>query len=398
MRRISANNILRFLVCGAMVAGATVARADTPVTSYAGPDPRVASSYGTPPVSNGSVPGGDARAAQQRALYNYAQGQQPGQQQQGQLPQNTQDPPRTAEIRGNAGDINDPNSPAYKANLLATKAEKERAAAKGFLKTDDVTGEPAPPPELETLQYVNQTLGGRDPLDTGDDLVSKSVSVDLRKEAQKEAALSYGARGGLAKRSYAIMENIRGFEPALDRVFNFRALLVKAPSGLLIEPPIVSQATDAIFITDGGAEAAVANAVYEINKRAKIVSAPRDWRQYLIQSWGDVPPPPRILWPKTAEEQRDWNRWVEQGWQAGTEQAEQIFESNVNRVQADYKGMVRYRVLLAQGMISAPYAMHEDRGVTGDDNQMRVGDSALRITGPSKFLTTKADLWKPADR
>jgi defect-in-organelle-trafficking protein DotC len=54
-------------------------------------------------------------------------------------------------------------------------------------------------------------------------------------------------------------------------------------------------------------------------------------------------------------------------------------------------------MLLAQGMISEPYAMHEDRGVTGDNNQMRVGDSALRITGPSKFLT-KAELWKPADR
>ena len=53
--------------------------------------------------------------------------------------------------------------------------------------------------------------------------------------------------------------------------------------------------------------------------------------------------------------------------------------------------------LLAQGKISAPYAMHEDRGVTGGKNLMRVGDRALRITGPSEFLTG-SEQWKPADR
>ena len=59
--------------------------------------------------------------------------------------------------------------------------------------------------------------------------------------------------------------------------------------------------------------------------------------------------------------------------------------------------MVRYRTLLAEGKISQPYALQEDRGVTGGKNEMRVGDRALRITGPSQFLTG-ADLWKPADR
>ena len=39
----------------------------------------------------------------------------------------------------------------------------------------------------------------------------------------------------------------------------------------------------------------------------------------------------------------------------------------------------------------------EDRGVTGGKDEMRVGDRALRITGPSEFLTG-AELWKPADR
>lgn len=293
------------------------------------------------------------------------------------------------------GSPTDPNSARYKSEHLAKQAIRQREQQVSLAPKDDVSLQ-LPPPEVETLQRVNESLGGMSG-GLSDDPVNKELSLELRKDAQREAALSYGARGGLAKHNYEIMERIRGFDPVLDRVFNFRSLLITAPSGMLIEPPIVSESTNALVITEGGNEAAVANQIFDINKKAKIVSAPRDWRQYLVQSWSEVPPPPRILWPKDAAEQASWNGWVAAGWKAGIEQAEQIFESNTNRLSADYSGMVRYKMLLAQGMISEPYALHEDRGVTGDKNQMRVGDRALRITGPSQFLTG-ADLWKPADR
>ena len=205
-------------------------------------------------------------------------------------------------------------------------------------------------------------------------------------------------RGGLAKRSFQITERLKSFEPTFDRVFNFRALLIKAPSGLLIEPPIVRESLDATTILPDGSEAAVADQILQINKQAKIVTAPRDWRSYLTFNYQtDIPPPPRVLWPKNRKEQLNWNEWVKQGWDAGYEQGELIFESNLARLSAEYSGMVRYRTLLAEGKISQPYALQEDRGITGGKNEMRVGDRALRITGPSQFLTG-ADLWKPADR
>ncbi|MBI3441640.1 MAG: type IV secretory system conjugative DNA transfer family protein [Proteobacteria bacterium] len=297
------------------------------------------------------------------------------------------------------GSATDPNSARYKSNQLAKKAAQQRSneAAWGNMSSGAAEESLGPPPEIEDLQRVNESLGGGLGAAIADDSVGSEISLDLRKEAQKEAALSYGARGGLAKHSYQIMESMDGFDGVLDRVFNFRALLISAPSGLLIEPPIVKASDDALVITEGGTEAAVASEVFDINKQAKIVSAPRDWRQYLMQLWSDVPPPPRILWPKNPQEQANWNSWVAQGWKVGFEQAEQIFEVNTNRLVADFNGMVRYKMLLAQRMISEPYAMHEDRGVTGDKNQMRVGDRALRITGPSQFLMG-ADLWKPADR
>jgi hypothetical protein len=59
--------------------------------------------------------------------------------------------------------------------------------------------------------------------------------------------------------------------------------------------------------------------------------------------------------------------------------------------------MVRYRMLLKQNMISAPYALLEERGVTGGGSQMRVGDRAITITGPSQ-LNSRAEEWQPANR
>lgn len=315
-----------------------------------------------------------------------------------QLPVGEEGVAKEEEKPRNLGDINDPTSPAYKANKLAEQARHQRESAGAPEKKDieEMMNEIPPPRDVESLQRVNDTYKGT-PQNIADEPVSEAAAVDMRRDAQKEAALSYGARGGLAKRNYEIMERMKGFDRVLDKVFDFRSLLIRAPSGLLMEPPIVKESLDALVITGGGDEAAVADKVFDINKKAKIVSTARDWRQYLIQNWSDVPPPPRVLWPRTPKEQAEWNGWVGQGWQSGFEQGDQMFESNVNRLVADYNGMVRYRMLLAQGMISAPYAMHEDRGVTGDKNQMRVGDRAVRITGPAQFLTG-AELWKPADR
>ncbi|MBI1215048.1 MAG: hypothetical protein GC185_04415 [Alphaproteobacteria bacterium] len=295
-------------------------------------------------------------------------------------------------------ELKDHDSPQYKAHLLAKHAKADQDLFNGAdedAKPQTVTREMPTPPEMDSLQNVAASHPGEE---ISDDPVTRALSLDMRRDSQREAALSYGARGGLAKRSYMIMERLGDYETTFDRVFNFRALLVRAPSGLMIEPPIISEELKATVITPTGDEAAVADQILKINKQAKIVTAPRDWRQYLDLDYvTDIPPPPRVLWPKNKQEQLNWNQWVKQGWEAGYEQGEGIFEADLNKLVADYKGMVRYRMLLAQGKISQPYALQEDRGVTGGKSEMRVGDRALRITGPSQFLTG-ADLWKPADR
>ncbi len=220
---------------------------------------------------------------------------------------------------------------------------------------------------------------------------------ELRMDGLKEASLSYGARAGLASRTYEIRQTLLEKEAYLDRIYDFKRLLVPAPSGLLIEPPVISEAEDAMLIGDQGQTAAVADRIYNINVDAKIVAAPRNWRAYLERDWGDVTPPPSILYPTTKEELAYWLKYLKEGWLQGVGQADDVFQADLDRLNADFRGQVRYRMLLSQGIVTPPYTLQTDRGVTGGGKEMRVGDRALQITGPSQ-LQTGAYEWRPASQ
>jgi defect-in-organelle-trafficking protein DotC len=252
----------------------------------------------------------------------------------------------------------------------------------------DPAGGPSPPPPLlQELQEQN----------TGTDVKPDQLGLQIRAQALHEAALSYGARGGLAHRTFEIQRRLAEYDASLTKAFNFTRLLIAAPSGLLIEPPIVSEAQRAVLVAAGGQAAAVADRVYRINRVARIVTSARDWHLYLERDWGKVEPPPGLLLPRDDTERAEWRGWIKEGWDAGVKQAEDIFQADLDRMTNDFIGMVRYRELLAQGMISSPYALGEDRGITGGGAEMRVGDRGVTITGPSALIP-KSNQWTPAAR
>lgn len=237
----------------------------------------------------------------------------------------------------------------------------------------------------------------------------KDLALKIRRDSMREAALSFGARGGLAFRTKMIMRDLDKTHAALDRVYDFRRLLIKAPSNMYIEPPIISEALNNFIVTPTGDEAAVADTIYHISRQARIVSAPRSWHQYLDRTWSEVIAPPDILLPENAKERAAWRRWIAKGWEEGYHQADEIFQSDLNRLIADFEGMVRYRVLLTQNKITAPYATMVDRGVTGERvdtmvgstqhkvvSEMRIGDRAIRITQPVSLQPDASnDDWTP---
>lgn len=263
--------------------------------------------------------------------------------------------------------------------LAASPAFAEEAEPLDFSQRQSAEPVAAPPPP-ELMQLQEQEDGVK----TGGD--APPVGLQIRGDALREAAWSFGARGGLASRTFQIQRRIAELDSTLSKTFDFRRLLLNAPSGLLIEPPIVTEAQKAVLVDGGGQSAAVADRVIRINRVARIVTAPRDWHLYLERDWGKVEPPPAALLPKDQVEREEWRKYVKEGWDAGVTQADETFQADLDRMTNDFVGMVRYRELLAQGMISATFAAHEDRGITGGGAEMRIGDRGVTITGQSTLI------------
>lgn len=257
-----------------------------------------------------------------------------------------------------------------------------------------------PPPTLEFLQNIEpEIFSAQSKLEESEaDAERRSaLPFDIRAEALREGALSLGARGGLAWRTYEIRLELDRRQDYMDKVFDFRQLLIPAPSGLMIEPPVISESLNAVLIESGGQQAAVTDRYLDIISEAKIVPTAKSWRNYVEREWGDVALPPDLLRPVNENERKLWKRLVAKGWEQGIEQANEIFQADLDELVADYNGMIRYRVLLAQNMVSPPYALQVDRGVTGGGHEMRVGDRNIQITGPSE-LVSGTERWLPANR
>jgi defect in organelle trafficking protein DotC len=225
------------------------------------------------------------------------------------------------------------------------------------------------PPSLEALQAMRPGDVQGDGLKAG------------RREELRQAALIFGAQGGLAGRSFAINEMLRRHEPILDTSFDFRALVLPVGSGqTLMRPPIISEAQLAFALGDGGQVARETACIYEITREAQLTSAPPNWRTYLVRSWAKAQRPADAALPRTDLEVAYWNKWVAEGWAQGEKQAVEIYLSDLSRLQRDITGMARYRVLLRAGLVEPPRVAFKREAVQGGRDTLHLDDQVVRIT------------------
>ncbi|HVV69298.1 MAG TPA: type IV secretion system DotC family protein [Gammaproteobacteria bacterium] len=210
----------------------------------------------------------------------------------------------------------------------------------------------------------------------------------IRQSILTETATSMGAQSGLAWASQRINKILDMNERNLDQTFNFHALLLNQN----VLPPVLTQGEKALNL-DNPETLRLADRVFKIESPPRFVTAPPSWREYLYMNYEQPEKPPGSLLPRTDEERKIWNDAVAEGWQDGIQQANSIFSENMGRLKRDYNGMITYRVLLAQNMVTAPFVAKTDLGVTGDDNQMRINDQVLRITATSKLIPNSKK-WK----
>lgn len=240
---------------------------------------------------------------------------------------------------------------------------------------------PPPPPTLDALLSDSHRAA----------IVQRHDDIPaLRLKALRDAAMAYGARAGLAHRSYVIAKLVRGQADTLDGVFNFSMLMLPHT----VVPPVLTQSTDSMKVTDGRA-IRVSDVTYTIEQQAHFATAAPNWREYLRpkQVW-HLRSPAAALLPKNGTERTAWKDFLTAGWKLGVSQANAAFTQSLARLKRDYLGMVLYRRLLAKHMVSKPYVARADLGVTGDGHSMSINDRVLRITAiPSLNLHPKD--WKP---
>jgi defect-in-organelle-trafficking protein DotC len=217
---------------------------------------------------------------------------------------------------------------------------------------------------------------------------SSGSQSQIRFKALADTALSLGAQGGLANASEEININLAKDKKHLELIFNFNGMMLS--HGVL--PPVLEQGDDSLNLSDPDT-IRISDKTYKIVQQAKFVTTPPNWRDYLWLDFDKPEIPNKILLPETTEERKIWRRSIKLGWEKGTQQAYDIFQQNLARLKRDYQGMILYRKLLQENIISAPYVSKTELGVTGDGEDMRVNDQVLRIT-EHPMLQTQTDRWR----
>jgi defect-in-organelle-trafficking protein DotC len=224
--------------------------------------------------------------------------------------------------------------------------------------------------------------------------IKQDVKKDLRRNALREAALSYGLRLGLAEQSQEIDALLQKQRKILSRIFYFRSLLIELSSGVFLQPPVIIEADQGISLEENGRVAALADKTYRILAPARLVMSEQGWEEYLTLPLETIDPPPKVLFPRTGEEEEIWHTHLEEGKKQGQQQAREIFEENLSRLERDFTGQITYRLLLSQGLITRPYVAHKNRGITGDNIVLRISDQEVRVTADAAFQHRK-EKWTP---
>ena len=232
-----------------------------------------------------------------------------------------------------------------------------------------------PPVELSTIRAL------KSPTDV-------KIGV-IRLVSLKETARGLGAQAGLSWRAIQLNLLLNSHKRNLDSIFNFSFLILNQT----VLPPVLVEGRNTMNLADEFT-VRVSDHDYQIVQQPRFITAPPNWRNYIWMAYKKPETPNHTMLPQSSDERRVWNEYIQIGWKEGAAQADQIFSANLARLQRDYEGMILYRKLLAQNMLTPPYVSQADLGITGGGDDMRINDRVLRITAiPQLQPDTKN--WRP---
>jgi defect in organelle trafficking protein DotC len=212
----------------------------------------------------------------------------------------------------------------------------------------------------------------------------------IRLQTLKQAAFSWGVQEGLYWRYQNIVASLDSQSLELHTVFSFNKFLV---DGKMLMPSIIE--ADKVFEQTTESTVRTVNVSYTLDKPARLVPHPPTWREYLVRNIDKPQKPHDVIFPRTNEEKMAWVEALNKGWKEGCDQADDIFEIDLRRIQKDIEGMYRFRKLLAMGIVTMPRISSSSYSVIklDDGKTLNINDVVYSITMQSNF--TETDKWEP---
>lgn len=216
-------------------------------------------------------------------------------------------------------------------------------------------------------------------------------SSDGREQAILVEALRFGSQSALYDRLTKYGDILEKNKHELSRIFNFSPLLLA--NGRVV-PPVVAEINDLQMIEDRYTRRTV-NKSYKIQEQARVVDTPLNWRHYLYVDASKPSMPSKYSLPIKGNEREEaiWANGVSQGWEAGLKQANNIMIQNLRKLESDYVGMVRYRIMLSKNMVTSPIPSNIDLGVTSNEDSLNIGEVIFEVVEAPKF-NQNAETWK----
>lgn len=210
--------------------------------------------------------------------------------------------------------------------------------------------------------------------------MSKTNVPWVRAQVIQDAASAFGAQSGMAAKAKELNDSLAGLSSQYDKAFNFGALMLEP--GFL--PPVISEGRDA-YNQPNPNEVRAADRIYKIEFPARFVNTPPLWQDYLGVPVSPPLVPDQTALPTTPDERVLWDEFARRGWEQGQRQAEAAFESNLARLRRDFEGMLRFKILYEQGVVTKPTMAKQFLGVTGGGTEMAVNDRVYTIAKPSEL-------------
>lgn len=212
----------------------------------------------------------------------------------------------------------------------------------------------------------------------------------VRLKTLRQAAFSWGVQEGLYWRYNKIVDLMNNQSIDLHRVFSFNKFIV---DGKMLMPSIIEASR--VFEQTSQSQVRTVNISYTLDKPARLVPAPPTWRDYLVRRIDKPQKPHDVIFPRTSDESKVWAKAVNDGWESGVKQADDIFHLDLRKMQKEIEGMYRFRKLLAMGVVTMPKFSSSQYSVIALDNgkTININDVIYSITTQSDF--TETDKWEP---